>query len=280
MSDPRHHSLTVTLVVVALPAEARPLLDHWRLQRVNESSAFPVYRNREQSLWLIVSGIGKTNAAAAVAHLYHCSGAPDAVWINTGIAGHSTMPLGKIFIAHSITNSTGGYSVYPPLLFKLRCTSENLLSVDVPCDTLPEGCAVDMEASAFHSTATRYSSAECVQCLKVVSDNADNTLETVSAEKTCGWMAGACGALDDLREALLALVQHRPESPAAWPTFLDEVRFSVTQRRQVDELLRRFHALNGDIESLAVELPDLRNSRSIIEHLRSQVDAQSVHYER
>ena len=49
--------------VVALAAEARPLIARYRLERLSSAAAFPLYRRGAAAL--VVSGIGKTAAAAA-----------------------------------------------------------------------------------------------------------------------------------------------------------------------------------------------------------------------
>ena len=50
-------------LITALPAEAKPLVSRFNLKRVQPERAFPVYRN--QHISLVVSGVSKTNAAAA-----------------------------------------------------------------------------------------------------------------------------------------------------------------------------------------------------------------------
>ena len=54
-------------IQVALPCEARPIIDHYRLKR-QDSSVFAKYQNADASLALIVSGVGKLNAATALAY--------------------------------------------------------------------------------------------------------------------------------------------------------------------------------------------------------------------
>ena len=95
------------LIVAALPAEARPLIDHWRLKREPNSNAFAIYSNDQRSpaIHLVVSGTGKINAAAACAHLYmHCRPA-HACWLNIGIAGHAARDVGTALLVHYVVDS-------------------------------------------------------------------------------------------------------------------------------------------------------------------------------
>ena len=59
--------------VVALKEEAQIILDHFKLKLVNEKTIYPIYKNEEETHWLIISGIGRSNAAASTAYLYSYS---------------------------------------------------------------------------------------------------------------------------------------------------------------------------------------------------------------
>ena len=50
-------------LVVALPAEARPLINHYGLNDKQTHAAFALHRNKDMTL--VVSGPGKASAAAA-----------------------------------------------------------------------------------------------------------------------------------------------------------------------------------------------------------------------
>ena len=57
-------------IVVALACEARFFLDRYRLSRLNQINAYPVYANVERNIYLIVSGVGKIKSAAALSFLH------------------------------------------------------------------------------------------------------------------------------------------------------------------------------------------------------------------
>ena len=90
-------------LVTALTPEAAPLIEHYRLEKVNSSSMFPLYRN--DNIYLVVSGIGKTLAAAATAYLHAMSGElPNQLFLNIGIAGHRRAITGAPRVASRITD--------------------------------------------------------------------------------------------------------------------------------------------------------------------------------
>src|SRR5690606_23929873 len=90
-SDPLAH------FVVALPAEAKPLVAHYRLRRRIGEEAFAVFENDRISL--TVSGLGKPATAAAVGYTHVLYGKhKHAVWLNVGVAGHRQAPLGSVWL--------------------------------------------------------------------------------------------------------------------------------------------------------------------------------------
>ena len=49
--------------VIALKAEAEEIIKNYALERV-ATKPFPVYKNRDIDIWLVLSGIGQINAVS------------------------------------------------------------------------------------------------------------------------------------------------------------------------------------------------------------------------
>jgi len=148
------------LFVVALAAEARPLLTHYGLKRVSDRG-FAMYA--KESTYLVVSGIGKINAATATAHaLSRLPG--NGCAINLGIAG-SDNPVGSLFRANRIIddNSSNNQALYPPEISRHQLPGIMVRSVDQPETNYRSSEAFDMEAHPFCKTARRYLTAELYQ---------------------------------------------------------------------------------------------------------------------
>ncbi len=190
--------------VVALEAEARPIVERFRLARDADDRSFKVFRGEQRVL--IVSGVGKVAAAAATAHLSAtCGGERDAVWLNVGVAGHGTRAVGEAVLAHKILDRASGRAWYPPQLFTGRAfpapfATDQVTTVDRPELEYTEPGAFDMEASGFYATACRFASAELVHCLKVVSDGPAAPVEKVTAE-------GVRGLIERVLPVVEALVE-------------------------------------------------------------------------
>ncbi|MEM7206308.1 MAG: hypothetical protein AAF434_00660 [Pseudomonadota bacterium] len=268
-----------TLIVVALPAEARALIDYYRLRRVVQSHAFAVYQNNAEDTWLAVSGIGKVSMAAACAHLHHCSGAnANDVWLNIGIAGHAEYSVGDVLLVHSATDANTGRTHYPPILFKTGVASCGIVTVDKVRDDYPTNAAVDMEASAFFTIASRYSTAELVHSIKVISDNEQHPFAAVTREKTQEWIAQVLPKIDELNTRLREIAQQNERIEFAMPDCLSHLRFSFSQTQQCEALLRRWHALSEGSTLPAAEFASARSAKQALTTLQQLIDDRAVTY--
>ncbi|MCB2264373.1 MAG: hypothetical protein LGR52_15760 [Candidatus Thiosymbion ectosymbiont of Robbea hypermnestra] len=186
-------------LVVALPAEAKPIISRFGLERVQPDLGFPRYRRGRMTL--IVTGPGKIEAAAGTALLGALDGySREAIWVNLGIAGHAERAIGEVLLASSITDAGSG-RVWRPILPQDRpCPTDKLLTLDRPDSHYQHEGLVDMEASGFFPTACRFSGAERIAVLKVVSDNPGTLARGLRANQVSRLINGALGTL----EALLA----------------------------------------------------------------------------
>ena len=160
--------------VVALQAEARPLVERFGMEALDEGP-FPVYRGQDG--WLIVSGHGKAAAAAATAYLHLFSGAAlGRAWLNVGLGGHRQRLLGEGVVAHKISDGASGASWYPQLVIDSPRPTAPVLTAERVEEEYSLPWVYESEAAGFFPTACRFSVAELVHCFKVVSDNPDVTL--------------------------------------------------------------------------------------------------------
>ncbi|MGD8310949.1 MAG: hypothetical protein PVJ66_00010 [Gammaproteobacteria bacterium] len=262
-------------IVVALPAEARPLTARYGLGNRLDGTAFPVYHNTDMAL--TVSGPGKVAAAAATACLgNHGPATETAAWLNIGIAGHASRPIGSAVIANRITDNATGTSWYPPQLLGQVSPGAGLRTVDVPEDDYPDDTLYDMEASGFYPAACRFSTAELVQCFKVVSDNR----QTPGSRVTAGLCERLVSARLDSIDRLVRGLTDMARSYNAWHAPHPELErlsgsrhFTVSQYHQLRELVRRWTALAPGQPLWNDELQDSRNAAEVLQILALRVTA-------
>jgi len=285
------------LCVCALQAEAQPLIAHYRLKAIGavagvgvnpggatagavgvtggfRDGGFRLYAN--DRIVLVVSGIGKINAAAATAHGLAQMPA-NSIALNIGIAG-SDNQLGDIFIAQCIRADER--SVYPPMTFNTELPGITVQSVDQPCMQYQQNVAFDMEASAFVSIARRYVVAELAQSLKIISDNSDHPLIDASGELTSRLDKSTIAKLVESRipeiagfiDELFSIASELPAAVSATMTsnesvhpdshlyyLIETMHFTSSQSQQLQELLNRFRVLGV---ALPQTLPSMESGKT------------------
>lgn len=236
-----------TNIVTALPSEAQPIIEFFGLHEEQPARNAKVWGS--DNLRLIISGVGKAASAAAVGYLAGAA-APDIrhAWLNIGIAGHASAPVGTIGLAHSIVDIATNAVAYPSIVFNSPCHSYPLACYDQPTTDYPDDTLCDMESSAFFSAASRFSELEFVHLLKIVSDNSAAEIEALSRAKINALLKGQLEVIDKLIIALTQLdAKHRP---CPLVLTLDELlkrwHFTVTQQVQLRELARRWALLKVD----------------------------------
>lgn len=239
----------MTCLVVALPAEARPIARHLSLAPPAETG--PFQRFLGPGTELIVSGPGKSAAAAATAYLRAVAGGAARGWVNVGIAGCGDRAVGETVLAGKILDRASGRVWYPPLVFQPPCATATVCTVDRPELDFADGHVYEMEASGFFETATRFATGELVQVLKVVSDNRERPAGRLTAESVEELVHAALGTLDRLLDSLRGLSDElagrRPQTPGL-ADFVARWRFTVTERRQLERLLSRLAVLEPGVE--------------------------------
>ena len=261
-------------IVVALPAEARPLLDHFKLRDKQHNTAFPLYRKADMAL--IVSGPGKVAAAAATALLAGVTTSPGTrAWLNIGIAGHAQHTIGSGFMAHRITDSASGKSWYPPQLLDLSIPTDTVITVDLPENSYPADALYEMEASGFFPVACRFSSSELAQCFKVVSDNKTRGSSAVTAKLCTQLINDRLADIDSLVNALAAMADDYSAWHAPHPD-LEQLatrwRFSVTQQHQLAGLARRWKVLAADQPIWLEQLEKTRSAAAVLSCLEQHLE--------
>lgn len=234
-------------IVTALVAEARPLVRRFGLEPSPPGGAGSRFRRfRGDDLELIVSGVGSTASAAAVADLGGGAGRRPRGWLNVGIAGHRDAPLATPRLASKVIEARTGRAWYPPLAFDAPCAGGAVCTVDGVAREFTDDACYEMEAAGFYAAALRFATAEAIQVLKVVSDNRETPPERLTGAAVETLIEAAMPVVEALVEAVAA-VARALEARSAPPGGLDEFRrrwrFTVTQGRQLERLLRRLAAL-------------------------------------
>ena len=271
----------MTRFVVALRAEARPLIDHYRLEAFEpgDDGAFRCFHGRHgrhgSDRSLVISGVGKVAAAAATASLHE---KPLDVWVNVGIAGHRDRAPGELVRAHRVTDSGTGERFYPTLLGLPHIDTEGVTTVDVPETEFASRDVFDMEASGFYQTALRFSTSELVQCVKIVSDNVDTGTDGLTAERVSKLVERNLDAIDDVVAHLETLatelepLRSLGDVPDVEP-FFEIWYFTTSEKRRLSRLLVRHRALQRLPTTEDFEFRQLKTASAVLHELDQRVRA-------
>ena len=266
-------------LVVAHGLEAKPIIEQFGLDLVSDGGAFRRYQG--PGVNLVVSGMGKVNAAAATAYLYAVTmndSMYDPIWINAGIAGHKTYELGCTTIVRKITDQ-GTRSSYYPLPIPSSLLSSALVTSDVPEEEYSLDAAFDMEGSAFWSVATKFSPIEFVQLLKVVSDNPNHGIKTLDKEKIENYMEALAVQLQLLAAEMQKLAsQHNwaHSLPEAYEKIAERFSFTVTQSRQLRRACQKFRAAELEQQLEEISTLKLQTAKQILAEMNARLERSAV----
>lgn len=154
-------------IVAALSAEARPIVEKYRLKRVH-SLPFTLFENEDTKL--IITGMGIFNAMMATSALLgHCPPKEDDLLVNIGLcAAPKSFEIGDALLIHKIEYKEHSY--FPDILFEHQLNESGILSVDQPVESDLQ-TPVDMESYGVYKAASRFFRTHQVLFFKVVSDH-------------------------------------------------------------------------------------------------------------
>jgi len=258
-------------IFVALPCEAKPLIEHFKLKKELSIHAFSIYRNAH--LCLTVTGVGKSAMAAGVAYslaLFPSSALP--VLLNIGIAGHRTHALGSVLATDKIIDQDSGRNYYPQLVATPPCATHTIVTVSRPQLEYPGESLYEMEAAAFYETAVRFSSSELIQCIKIISDNKSNSIEQIKAAQVSHWIRDALPVIEEYAQQLSQLaVLNKPVATNRFAYIITQWHFSSHEQLQLKNLLNKRAIL---IPHQSLNLTDLSSGsgKLVLNYLRQEID--------
>lgn len=275
-------STPVITYVAALSCEVKALLDLHRAKKVCDKP-FTLFlaESEDCRVEVLVSGIGALSMASAVGWLGGHRPAEQRVWLNIGAAGHASKALGEILRVNVSSDILNERKHFPPLVARSGFVSDAVLSVNAPTSDYPAEGAMDMEAYAFFNAATRFSSSELVQALKVVSDNPEHGLENLNAQTISALLEPHTTEINDFAFALLELAkivvakQSSSESDETQTTEvnLPSVRLTHSQRHQLNSTIKKLNSLDVMSQELKASIDNAASFDELSKVLKAQLES-------
>ena len=259
--------------VVALKVEAEIILDEYNMNFDPEFTLFQVFRNFEKTRWLILSGVGRHNSAAATTYLYMISKASRSTcWINLGIAGSGKGHYGDLCLVNKISNNDSS-NTYPATMPKVTFHKMNLFTSDVPLTDYTLHELIDMEGSAFYDITNKLSGREFICLMKVISDGPNDNIEDLNKFKIRELINLNIANIKTIVSYYekLSMDQYQIiQQPKILSEILSQWHFSVSQKHQLENLIKRINTLSKDEEIIKL-IKDCKNSRSVITNLEAKI---------
>lgn len=258
----------------ALPCEAQPLIQHFKLSDLKEFNLFRIYQSKDKTISLTISGVGKLNMAAAVSYQHACLNTSTSdIWLNIGVAGHAAIPLGEVRLVNKITDEHDNATWYPQIIFNSPCKSTNLITLDNP-STDYQDALFDMEASAFYQMAIRLGTVEMIHCLKIVSDNTEQNTDTVNADSVKKMITEQVQTIEKLINCLNPLsaeIDSITSEHEYYQCFIEKWHFTKSESIQLSRLMRQW-SLRLPNEDIMQSVADDKSGKTVLKTLRESIN--------
>jgi len=260
--------------VMALKQEAQPIIECYKMKLLEGNNIFPIYKNYDQSHWLIISGIGRDNSASATSYLYEKSNSSKYTsWINIGIAGGGKGNYGDICLVDKIVNNSDSKTNYPDVIKKSNFTRMELLTTDIPITDYKSKELIDMEGSAFFNIASKFCSKELIGIIKVISDGPLNDIKKLNKSKIFDLINSNLISILEIvahYEKLSKNEKKRITKPDLFFQICEKWHFTVTQKYQLEYLVRRINNFEVN-DNIMYFLKDSKNSKSVINIITNKI---------
>ncbi len=156
----------------ALLAEASFIIEGYALSK-SDDRHFSIYEN--ESIKLIISGIGKVHAASATTYLlqkYHVTDEDKLYNIGTCTSTKETHHIGELFTIKKVIEASTAK------VYHLPYEGESLTCVDKALDSSKgiKTPLADMESIGFYLAAKKFIASARIMIVKVISDKTDSSL--------------------------------------------------------------------------------------------------------
>ena len=164
------------LIITALPDEARPFIDRFKLASDENQSDLRVFNNETCSL--LITGIGGSRVKSVLpVFLKRISDFDNIVLFNVGIAGGhpDKTEIGEVYLVNKVTNdeTVGKYSLTIPAKNEFNTMALTTVAKGITVGHVGYEGLVDMEAAIITATAISYLNIDKIAVIKVVSDHMD-----------------------------------------------------------------------------------------------------------
>jgi len=268
-------------IICALKCEAKSLIDYFKLNHYKKAELFGTYLNKEETISLTITGIGKLASAAGTMHtLITLDTNKSDAWLNIGVAGHKTLAIGQAVLVNRIEDKASGQTWYPQIIFDTELASAGLVTLDKACQDYTENM-YDMEASGYYASICRYTIAELSHSLKIISDNQANPATKLDESFISNLVSDnleeikqLCGKLASISSEIRSL----HTEPGKYQELIQRWHFTQYQRNSLQKLLLRWYVLLPQQDPLDMDFSVIDSSHEVLNLLQRTLDDVPIHF--
>ena len=231
-------------IFCALPCEAEPIIENFKLAILNKFKLFKIYQSKDKKISLVITNIGTNNAIEAVNYHHECiKTSKHDIWFNIGIAGHKNIPVGEMRLINKVVDNKNQSCWYPQIIFNPPCKCIDLITLEKPSNKY-QSCLYDMEASGFFFSATQYGTLELIHSIKIISDNEKAPVSKVNKNNVRYLIKNNMSIINKILNELRFLsneIKSTKKQPKDYDIFLKKWHFSETERYQLLNLLMKLN---------------------------------------
>ena len=235
--------------IVATLSEGQPIIDLFNLSNKRFTNKLTIYYSEQISL--TVTGIGKLNCVISVVQtFYELKQERNNIWINVGLAGHKILQIGQVFGIRKIIDKSS-QKVFFPFNGKFDLPTQECITLD---SIQNEYCSKlhDMECSGFFQAASKFSTNELIQTIKIVSDNERSSIDFNDKKaiyriisKHNKLIKKLCEYLKNLRKIVFS--EYDSQINQEFIKIFKNSKFSFTETNQMKTLMKLYLIKKGKL---------------------------------
>lgn len=237
--------MEIKLVIhTALKEEAKVFLETYKFKKILAITSYNFYYDKLQKILLIIANIGAFNTISALTYAAayfkldkYC------VFLNFGIAGHISFPLGRILQINKFSQENEIKNFHKTYIYKkLNYEITSCKTFIKPQNKYPKTDLVDQESYHFIQSALKFTDIDNCFCFKMISDNSKTPFDR---SKTIKMLDQAKSELKIITDKIL-LFQNTYLQPYQNIDFSDlskNHKFSHSELIKVTNIIENLHNL-------------------------------------
>lgn len=257
------------LISTATQTEAKPIIDYFKLKQVCKTP-FSIYES--EKLFLIITNIGKLACISAISYFFGRVKNEKIIGaINIGIAGHRSLSIGDIILAHKVLDNDTNKTTYPSMALKWKGKTDELTTFSNPLLDYSTNTLIDMEGAGFFFACLNFLNIDVVHSLKIISDNQQNPIHNLDKNKVIHLIEKNIPTIQQLIDKIFKLNSLlTSENKIEIDKIIENVHFTETEKIKLAELLERTMLL--DVKYNINELLEQKSAKKIINSLKSLIE--------